>query len=214
MDLYLIKAIEDFKNNYKEYNLNAFYDYLDGNNNLLEDIKKEFEDSPFATINFGVEIHRVQNILSELYLFDVTYKWLEDNKDLVGNDYSTLEFLLQKRLDTILEKLWHKRSGTYNKETLKYLVKNYSKNKRNILACQIVRYPAGLKTIPSSSIAFRICRICGENQVAVYQACGSSMSGHNRINSICIACGNVTSERNIELWRQCIKAFNEAGTNK
>jgi len=214
MNSYLTKAIEAFKSDYRDYDLKVFYDYLDSNKNLLEDIRKEFEGSPFATINFGVEIHRLQNILSELYLFDLSYKWLEKNKDLIGNDYSVLEPLLQKRLDTILEKLWHKRSGTYNKETLKYLVKNYSKNKRNILACQIVRYPAGLKTIPSGSIAFRICKICGENQVAVYQACGSSMSGHNRVNSICIACGNVTSGRNIELWRQCIKAFNDSGADK
>ena len=83
MENYFSMALAQFKEDYREYNLNAFYDYLDNNKNLLEDIKKEFEASPFASINFGVEIHRLQNILSELYLFDLSYKWLEENKDLV-----------------------------------------------------------------------------------------------------------------------------------
>ena len=205
-------ALETFKEDYREYNFNAFYESINSNNNLLEEIEKAFADSPFLTIDFGVEVERLKRTFTELYLFNLSYKWLEKNKNLVGNDYSVLEPLLQKRLDTILEKLWHKRSGTYNKETLKYLVKNYSKNKRNILFAQIIR-TGGAKTIPSRLIDFRVCKICGENQVAVYKAF-CSFSGSNRINSICIACGNITSEINIELSRQCVKAFNVSGTSK
>jgi len=212
MKKYFLTALENFKKDYREYNLKAFYDYLDDNKNLLEDIKKEFEDSPFATIDFGVEVERLKRTFSELYLFNLSYKWLEENKNLIEEDYSTIEELLQKRLDKILKKLWHKRSGTYNQETLKYLIRNYSKNKRNILTAHIVRYPAGSMTVPAELIPLQVCSACGEEQVAVYQASGSSMSGRNLINSACIACGNVTSERNIELWRLCIKAFNDFGT--